>query len=225
VLIWMQPERPEYFQLDTFPVFNCLVDEGRFYGFPVFGVPGFKFGKYHHFEEQGRPAQIKRAPLREDEELLRDFAARYFPHATGPTMTLKECMFTNAPDGHFILDLHPEFPQVSFASACSGHGYKFASVIGEILADLAERRQSRHDISLFALSRFGGRLSKIHREKVDLIEHGLPTGEGHPGDRSVNRQWPSATGRRSLGQSGRRGAWEETVDLRYWQVKDVTPFW
>jgi sarcosine oxidase len=55
VLIWMQPERPEYFRLDNFPVFNCLVDEGRFYGFPVFGVPGFKFGKYHHFEEQGRP--------------------------------------------------------------------------------------------------------------------------------------------------------------------------
>ena len=55
VLIWMQPERPEYFRLDNFPVFNCLVDEGRFYGFPVFGVPGFKFGKYHHFEEQGAP--------------------------------------------------------------------------------------------------------------------------------------------------------------------------
>ncbi|MCB0022135.1 MAG: FAD-dependent oxidoreductase, partial [Caldilinea sp.] len=79
VLIWMQPERPEYFRLDNFPVFNCLVDEGRFYGFPVFGVPGFKFGKYHHFEEQGRPHEIKRGPSREDEEMLRDFAARYFP--------------------------------------------------------------------------------------------------------------------------------------------------
>lgn len=65
--------------------------------------------------------------------MLSEFAARYFPHAAGPTLTLKECMFTNAPDGHFIIDLHPEFPQVSFASACSGHGYKFASVIGEIL--------------------------------------------------------------------------------------------
>jgi hypothetical protein len=92
-------------------------------------------------------------------------------------------MFTNAPDGHFIVDLHPEFPQVSFASACSGHGYKFASVIGEILADLAERQQSRHDISLFARSRFGGPPSKIHRDKIALIEQGLPGGEGHPGYR------------------------------------------
>ena len=183
VLIWMQPERPEYFQPDSFPVFNCLVDEGRFYGFPVFGVPGFKFGKYHHLEEQGRPDQIRRGPSRADEELLREFAARYFPRATGPTLTLKECMFTNAPDGHFIVDLHPEFPQVSFASACSGHGYKFASVIGEILADLAERQQSRHDISLFARSRFGGPPSKIHRDKIALIEQGLPGGEGHPGYR------------------------------------------
>ena len=106
--------------------------------------------------------------------MLREFAARYFPQATGPTMTLKMCMFTNAPDGHFIVDLHPEYPQVSFASACSGHGFKFASVIGEILADLAQRRNSRHDISLFALSRFGGQMSVLHRDKVELIERGLP---------------------------------------------------
>jgi sarcosine oxidase len=229
VLIWMQPERPEYFRLDNFPVFNCLVDEGRFYGFPVFGVPGFKFGKYHHFEEQGRPHEIKREPLPEDEEMLREFAARYFPHATGPTMTLKECMFTNAPDGHFIVDLHPEFPQVSFASACSGHGYKFASVIGEILADLAERQQSRHDLSLFALSRFGGRPSKIHRDKVALIEQGLPQGEGHPGYRMrgegrgaggepmVNGQLSMVNGQLSMGG--------DTVDGWYWRAADVTPFW
>ncbi|HQY91171.1 N-methyl-L-tryptophan oxidase [Caldilinea sp.] len=219
VLIWMQPERPEYFRLDNFPVFNCLVEEGRFYGFPVFGVPGFKFGKYHHFEEQGRPHEIKRAPGREDEAMLREFAARYFPHATGPTLTLKECMFTNAPDGHFIIDLHPEFPQVSFASACSGHGYKFASVIGEILADLAERQQSRHDISLFALSRFGGRPSKLHREKIALIERGLPAGEGHPG---------YGAGARGEGRGSKpsiSGIEMDTAHSSYWQRADVTPFW
>jgi hypothetical protein len=90
-------------------------------------------------------------------------------------------MFTNAPDGHFIVDLHPEFPQVSFASACSGHGYQFASVIGEILADLAERQQSRHDISLFPRSRFGGPPSKIHRDK-DRAEwnRGCPAGKDTP---------------------------------------------
>lgn len=216
VLIWMQPERPEHFRLENFPVFNCLVDEGRFYGFPVFGVPGFKFGKYHHLEEHGEPEMLRREPTREDEELLREFAARYFPTATGPTMTLKTCMFTNAPDGHFIVDLHPEFPQVSFASACSGHGYKFASVIGEILADLAERRACRHDLSLFALARFGGRMSALHRDKVALIERGLPGAE-----------------RRGLGHGGARRGGEadvqvigdDTRDARYWQAGDVLAFW
>lgn len=223
VLIWMQPDRPEYFRLDNFPVFNCLVDEGRFYGFPVFGVPGFKFGKYHHFEEQGWPDQIKRGPGRKDEEMLREFAARYFPRGAGPTMTLKECMFTNAPDGHFIVDLHPEFPQVSFASACSGHGYKFASVIGEILGDLAERQQSRHDISLFALSRFGGHPSKLHLDKIALIEQGLPGGEGHSGHRGGAR----GLGRGAAQAQAPSGEWKnpDTANPRHWQEKDVTPFW
>ena len=76
--------------------------------------------------------------------------------ASGPLLTLKSCMFTNAPDGHFLIDLHPEYPQVSYASACSGHGFKFGSVIGEILADLAQYRQTRHNIELFTHSRFQG---------------------------------------------------------------------
>jgi hypothetical protein len=136
-------------------------------------------------------------------------------------MTLKECMFTNAPDGHFIVDLHPEFPQVSFASACSGHGYKFASVIGEILGDLAERQQSRHDISLFALSRFGGRPSKIHRDKLALIEHGLPGDEGHPGYRGGAR----GEGRGAIYTAGRDSAFIDTADPRHWRGENVTPFW
>jgi sarcosine oxidase len=155
VLAWLQPERPELFQPSTFPVFNCLVDEGRFYGFPVHGVPGFKFGKYHHFEEVVDPDYADRESHRRDEEMLRRFAARYFPDGAGPTMTLKACLFTNTPDGHFVIDLVPGYPQVVVASPCSGHGFKFASVIGEILADLAQRGYSRHDISLFQMDRFG----------------------------------------------------------------------
>ncbi len=211
VLIWMQPHRPELYQPATFPVFNCLVDEGRFYGFPVYGVPGFKFGKYHHFEETGEPEQLNRGALRSDEEMLREFASRYFPQATGPTMTLKMCMFTNAPDGHFIVDLHPEFPQVSFASACSGHGYKFASVIGEMLADLAQRRNCRHDISLFALARFGRQMSVLHRDKVELIRRGLPSEDGH------------ASARHDQQHATQYGV--DTRDVRTWQVSDIRPFW
>ncbi len=70
-------------------------------------------------------------------------------------MSLKTCMFTNSPDDHFIIDLHPEYPQVAMAAGFSGHGYKFASIIGEIMADLVIDRQTRHDIELFHLDRFG----------------------------------------------------------------------
>ena len=156
VLAWFQPQRPEFFTQESFPVFNLLVDEGRYYGFPVHAVPGFKIGKYHHLEERGHPDALRRDVMEEDEEVLRECVARYFPAAAGPVMTLKSCMFTNAPDGHFIIDLHPEHPQVSYASACSGHGFKFGSVIGEILADLAQYRQTRHNIDLFTHTRFQG---------------------------------------------------------------------
>ena len=96
----------------------------------------------------------KREPTLRDEQTLRDLAERYFPDGAGPTMTLKACMFTNTPDHHFIIDLHPDDNRVVVASPCSGHGYKFCSVVGEIVADLAETGETRHDIGLFRLSRF-----------------------------------------------------------------------
>ncbi|HEY8282781.1 MAG TPA: N-methyl-L-tryptophan oxidase [Chloroflexota bacterium] len=156
VLAWLQPTRVDYFQPDVFPVFNLLVDEGRFYGFPVFDVPGFKFGKYHHFEEMGSAQDLDRAARPDDEEMLRQFAERYFPDGCGPTMNLETCLFTNTPDHHFVIDTHPIYPQVSFASPCSGHGFKFASVIGEVMADLATTGVTRHDVSLFRLERLVG---------------------------------------------------------------------
>jgi len=154
VLAWLQPSRPELFVPSRFPVFNLFVDEGHFYGFPVETVPGFKFGLYHHLDEQVDPETIDREPNTRDEEVLRQFAERYFPDGAGPTMALRACMFTNAPDEHFILDLHPDDRRVVVASPCSGHGFKFSSVVGEIIADLAETGETRHDIRLFRLDRF-----------------------------------------------------------------------
>jgi sarcosine oxidase len=154
VLAWLQPTRPELFAAERFPVFNLQVDEGHYYGFPLCSVPGFKFGRYHHLDEAVDPETIDREPNVRDEALLREFAGRYFPDGAGPTMALRACMFTNAPDEHFILDLHPEDSRVVVASPCSGHGFKFSSVVGEICADLAETGETRHDIGLFQLSRF-----------------------------------------------------------------------
>ena len=156
VLAWLQPTLPQLFTPDRFPVF--ILDQGDeyFYGFPVFEVPGFKFGWYHHRRETGEPeALIDQAPDRDDEDALRAFAARFFPQGNGPTMSLRTCMFTNSPDEHFIIGLHPDLPQVSLAAGFSGHGFKSASIVGEIMADLAVERTTRHDIGLFRVNRFG----------------------------------------------------------------------
>ena len=153
VLAWLQPDDPRLFQPERFPVFNLEVDEGRYYGLPIFTVPGFKFGRYHHLAEYTTADLLDREVRLEDEDLLRTFASRYFPSGNGPIMSMRVCAFTNTPDEHFLIDFHPEHPQVVFASPCSGHGYKFCSVIGEILADLALTGHSRNDISFLRFDR------------------------------------------------------------------------
>lgn len=154
VLGWFQPTDPGLFTRANFPVFVADVPEGNYYGFPVFEVPGFKFGKHHHQGETGSPIQVRREPTQEDEELLREFARKYVPAGTGPTMRLASCMYTNTPDREFILDIHPDHANVVVGAGFSGHGFKFASVVGEILADLALDGDSNHPVDLFALSRF-----------------------------------------------------------------------
>jgi sarcosine oxidase len=158
VLIWTQPKEPALFSPRRFPVFNLQVEEGRYYGFPVYEVPGFKFGRYHHRDEATSAEGIRREVDAADEALLRQFGERYFPKGTGETLALRACMFTNTPDEHFILDHHPAFPQVVMASPCSGHGYKFCSVVGEILADLATGDgTTRHGIGFLRLRWAEGR--------------------------------------------------------------------
>ena len=155
MLIWTQPKRPDHFAMGAFPVFNMEAEEGRFYGFPVYGMPGFKLGKYHHRGERTDPDRVNRRVDAEDEAVLRQGIARYFPDANGPTLAMKTCLFTNTPDEHFILDLHPEYEQVSIAAGFSGHGYKFCSVVGEIMADFAlEGGCKKWDLSLFRALRF-----------------------------------------------------------------------
>jgi sarcosine oxidase len=135
-------------------VFNLVVEEGRYYGFPVHGVPGFKVGRYHHLNEPIDPDSPDRTCSPLDEQILRQFTERYFPDAAGATMALKACIFTNTPDEHFLIDVHPSHPQVSFAAGFSGHGFKFCSVVGEVMADLATKGSTEHDIGMFRLSRF-----------------------------------------------------------------------
>jgi sarcosine oxidase len=154
VLGWFQPKRPELYKLGAFPVSNFKSSVGHFYQFPVWHVPGFKIGLYHHLGEKGAADTLSREPTPDDEAALRRGLERYFPEANGALMGLRACLFTNTPDEHFVVDRLPASPQVVVASPCSGHGYKFASVMGEILADLATGKTPKFDLDLFRLGRF-----------------------------------------------------------------------
>lgn len=153
VVMWVTPTRREYFLPENFPVFYLHAEDGSFYGFPIYGDLGVKIGRYHHLHQIVDPDRVDRTCHVEDEAVLREGIRRYFPDADGPTKVLKACLFTNTSDEHFIIDSLSQTPRVVVAAGFSGHGFKFCSVVGEILADLALEGSTRHDISLFALAR------------------------------------------------------------------------
>jgi sarcosine oxidase len=156
VLGWFQPLKPALFTPSVFPVSNLEAEFGQFYQFPTWGIPGFKIGRYNHLREQGHADGLSREPTPQDEETLREAIRTLFPDANGPTLRLAACLFTNTPDEHFVIDTMPGHPEVVVASPCSGHGFKFASVMGEVLADLATTGSSRMNLELFAYDRFSG---------------------------------------------------------------------
>jgi sarcosine oxidase len=154
VVGWFEVRKSHDFALDRFPVFVMTTPTGHFYGFPEFGVPGFKIGKYHHRSESIDPDTMNRVVDSADEAVLRECVRSVFPGADGPMVRSSTCIFTNTPDEHFIVDRLPDAPEVLVVSACSGHGFKFCSVMGEIVADLVTAGKTSHDISLFKLDRF-----------------------------------------------------------------------
>jgi sarcosine oxidase len=125
-----------------------------FYGFPDLG-DGVK-AAIHHEGEITRPELLRRDAQPEDIEAVKGLLARYLPQAAGPLRSAVVCMYTNTPDEHFILGHHPTCPQVLIASPCSGHGFKFSPVIGELASMMLEGRSPSFDLSLFAPERFAG---------------------------------------------------------------------
>jgi len=125
-----------------------------FYGVPDLG-DGVKVAG-HHAGEAADPDQLRRTVSGAEVAAMRELVRRFLPDADGALRSAAVCMYTNTPDEHFWIDWHPQQAQVLIASACSGHGFKFSSVIGEVLADLLIGGQSRFDLSLFR-GRRGGR--------------------------------------------------------------------
>jgi sarcosine oxidase len=152
VMAWFTPLDPVCFAPERFPVFMLESRLGIHYGFPL-DETGLKISKHFHQDETVDPEIYSHAVSPEDHSVIRAGLA-YLPAANGPLRTAKTCLYTMTPDGDFIIDRLAGATNIVVASPCSGHGFKFSPVIGEILADLALKRTTAHDISRFRLARF-----------------------------------------------------------------------
>ena len=161
VLYWFSPVGGAAgFEADRFPIYIWDQGDGvQFYGFPADDTGRVKVA----FFRTGRGARcsadnVDRMVRAEEVAAMRAALADRVPTLSrGALADTVTCLYTLTPDHHFVIGLHPQHAQVVIASPCSGHGYKFASVVGEILADLATERTTRHPIGLFAPGRFPGR--------------------------------------------------------------------
>jgi sarcosine oxidase len=140
--------------LARFPVFILESRHGIHYGIPPHRDAGVKVAKHHHRDQAVDPDACDRTISAADESLIRAAIADHIPAANGQLIAAKTCLYTMTPDGDFLIDQLPGSPGIIVASPCSGHGFKFAPVIGEILADLATEGTTRHDIGRFRLARF-----------------------------------------------------------------------
>jgi sarcosine oxidase len=154
VVGWFEPSDPAIFARDRCPIFMIENANGIFYGFPAGESPGIKFAKHHHVDEAVDPTTTTRPMDDDDEALLREALGTYLPSLDGKLVSSQTCRYTMAPDGDFIIDRLPGARAIIVASPCSGHGFKFAPVLGEILADLATAGTTAHDIARFRLARF-----------------------------------------------------------------------
>lgn len=143
---WLTPAR--------FPVYIRQSREfGDVYGFPTLDGVSAKIGR-HHDGEFTDPYRINRAVGESDIDPLRRIVKTHVRGLSGRVMRTLTCMYTNTPDGHFVIDFSPDDKRVVVISACSGHGFKFTPVIGDIAADLVCNGGTQRDISRFSATRF-----------------------------------------------------------------------
>ncbi len=142
------------FRRDVFPLYLADTPQGHFYGFPVLNTNGAKVAQHYGAPEVTAPSEINRAIKPQDEETVRAFLRKHLPGIDGPCHRASVCLYTLTPDRHFIIDRHPDLANVVIAAGFSGHGFKFASVVGEILADLAEEGKTALPIEMFRAGRF-----------------------------------------------------------------------
>jgi monomeric sarcosine oxidase len=153
-----QPRQPANFEPGTFPVFFAHMNGD--YGEMPYGIPhedpniGLKITTFYGWDTVDRPSDVDYTPSPAWTERIRDWASQFIPDAAGPLRSTRRCLYTLTPDKDFIVDQHPAYPHVVIGAGFSGHGFKFTTLMGKMLADLAIAGQTPHDTSLFKLSRF-----------------------------------------------------------------------
>ena|ERR1041384_2928481 len=154
VLCWFEPRlHPEQFEPQRCPIYLWEYERERFfYGFPDLG-DGVKVA-VHHQGQATEPDVVNREVADSDTGTVREVLAQFLPTAAGRLKSAAVCLYTNTPDEHFILGPHPAHRQVLIASPCSGHGFKFSPVVGEIAAALIDDEAPQFDLALFRPERF-----------------------------------------------------------------------
>lgn len=151
-IVFFNPANGDQFKPENFPVFLYHDDE-YFYGLPNVDGNGLK-AAVHMRNENTDPDNTRRTPDDDYIEKVRAWLQHYVPQAVGPVNEARICLYTMTPDHHFVIDRHPSYPHIVFAGGFSGHGFKFGTLIGRILADLAQKQQPSVDLSMFNVKRF-----------------------------------------------------------------------
>ena len=136
------------------PVFFFETPEGDFYGFPQLDPRGIKVANHRGGEPVNDPDLLDKAVDKEDRYRVESFLRNYLPAISNHITDHQVCMYTRSPDDHFIVDRHPEHPQVALVAGLSGHGFKFAPVLAEAVCDLVLDRESELPIDFLSLARF-----------------------------------------------------------------------
>lgn len=126
---------------------------GQFYGFPA-ANGRLKVAEHTGGEPVDDPLEASREPCPHDDARIEAFVAGHLAGVSGERLDHRTCFYTRTPDEHFIIDRHPRYPSVAFAAGLSGHGFKFAPALGEVLVDLAMQEQPSTDVSFLSLRRF-----------------------------------------------------------------------
>jgi sarcosine oxidase len=156
VPMWFHTSNDAVFRRDVFPIFIADTQQGAFYSVPAVDPTGLKVALHYGAAEQATPDDIDREVRPSDELPVRNFLRQYLPDANGPRTRASICLYTLTPDRHFVLDRHPEHEAVVLAGEFSGHGFKFAPVVGEVLADLALEGRTEQPIGMFSARRSFG---------------------------------------------------------------------